>query len=35
MLLDADPELSAPENRVFATTLRLNTNRQMDWSRIS
>lgn len=34
-LLDADPDLSRPENRVFAHTLRLNTARTADWSRIS
>ena len=34
-LLDADPDLSLPENRVFAHTLRLNTARTADWSRIS
>jgi ATP-dependent DNA helicase RecG len=34
-LLDADPELTHPENRTFATTLSLNLNRKVDWSRIS
>ena len=34
-LLDADPYLSLPENRVFAHTLRLNTARTADWSQIS
>jgi ATP-dependent DNA helicase RecG len=34
-LLNDDPELARPENRVFATTLSLNTNRKIDWSRIS
>lgn len=34
-LLDRDPDLTAPENRVFAHTLSLTVNRQVDWSRIS
>jgi ATP-dependent DNA helicase RecG len=34
-LLNDDPELARPENRVFATMLSLNTNRKIDWSRIS
>ena len=34
-LLDADPDLSRPENRVFAHTLRLTTARTADWSQIS
>lgn len=34
-LLDDDPQLARPENRVFATTLALNLNRKVDWSRIS
>ena len=34
-LLDADADLSLPENRVFAHTLRLNTARTADWSQIS
>lgn len=34
-LLDADPDLSRPENRVFAHTLRLTAARTADWSRIS
>ena len=34
-LLDADPDLSRPENRVFAHTLRLTTARTADWSHIS
>ena len=34
-LLDADPDLSFPENRVFAHTLRLTTARTADWSQIS
>ena len=34
-LLDADPDLSRPENRVFAHTLRLTTARIADWSQIS
>jgi ATP-dependent DNA helicase RecG len=34
-LLNEDPDLSRAENRVFATTLALNLNRKVDWSRIS
>jgi ATP-dependent DNA helicase RecG len=34
-LLDSDPELVRSENRVFATTLQLTTNRKIDWSKIS
>ena len=34
-LLDADPDLLRPENRVFAHTLRLTTARTADWSQIS
>lgn len=34
-LLDNDPELQKPENRVFATAMRENTRRTADWSRIS
>jgi ATP-dependent DNA helicase RecG len=34
-LLNEDPTLSRPENRTFATTLSLNLNRKVDWSRIS
>lgn len=34
-LLNEDPDLSRPENRTFATTLSLNLNRKVDWSRIS
>lgn len=34
-LLDADTDLSRPENRVFAHTLRLTTARTADWSQIS
>ena len=34
-LLDADPDLSRPENRVFAHTLRLTTAHTADWSQIS
>lgn len=34
-LLDSDPELTAPENRVFAHTLALNIDRRVDWSKIS
>ena len=34
-LLDRDPDLSLPENRVFAHTLKLTIDRRIDWSRIS
>ncbi len=34
-LLTEDPDLSRPENRTFVTTLNLNLNRKVDWSRIS
>lgn len=34
-LLDADPDLSADANRVFAHTLSLNVSRTFDWSKIS
>jgi ATP-dependent DNA helicase RecG len=34
-LLTEDPDLSRAENRTFVTTLNLNLNRKVDWSRIS
>ena len=34
-ILDDDPTLTAPYNRVFARTLALNTARTMDWGKIS
>lgn len=34
-LLDRDPELTAPENRIFAHTLSLTLARTADWSKIS
>lgn len=35
LLLDRDRDLTQPENRVFARSLRLANQRSLDWSRIS
>ena len=35
VLLDADPQLVAPENRYFAYALKTLTEHSTDWSRIS